>query len=383
MARNIKYYDISNVLKTEAQYIILLGQRSNGKSYQAKLTVLKNAYKNKKNFVYLRRWQADIKTKAIKSYFADMPISKITNGEYSGIEAWNGDIYFTTVDDKGNTIKGQTIGKYCALNEYERYKSWAFVDYEYILFEEFITDATYLNDEPRQLQQFVSTVARHKKLTVLMIGNTLSRVCPYFNEWCLEGVLKQKIGTIDVYHHHLENSVVDIAVEYCANSNAENKMFFGQSAKQIVSGEWDTVDVPKLPKPIEYYDKVYEVLVEYQNFKFVINLLVDSNKGGKICYVYPYTKQRKIMRILTDVFSDSPFISSRLDITRIAERYIVECFRLNKVCYSDNPFISSRLDITRTAERYIVECFRLNKVCYSDNLTGADFKHVIDVFKIM
>ena len=40
MARNIKYYDISNVLKTEAQYIILLGQRSNGKSYQAKLTVL-------------------------------------------------------------------------------------------------------------------------------------------------------------------------------------------------------------------------------------------------------------------------------------------------------------------------------------------------------
>ena len=55
MARNIKYYDISNVLKTEAQYIILLGQRSNGKSYQAQLTVLKNAYKNKKNFVYLRR----------------------------------------------------------------------------------------------------------------------------------------------------------------------------------------------------------------------------------------------------------------------------------------------------------------------------------------
>src|SRR5574344_2422520 len=109
MARNIKYYDITNVLKTEAQYIILLGQRSNGKSYQAKLTVLKNAYKNKKNFVYLRRWQADIKTKAIKSYFADMPISKITNGEYSGIEAWNGDIYFTKEDEKGNIVKGQTI----------------------------------------------------------------------------------------------------------------------------------------------------------------------------------------------------------------------------------------------------------------------------------
>ena len=351
MARNIKYYDISNVLKTEAQYIILLGQRSNGKSYQAKLTVLKNAYKNKKNFVYLRRWQADIKTKAIKSYFADMPISKITNGEYSGIEAWNGDIYFTKEDEKGNIVKGQTIGKYCALNEYERYKSWAFVDYEYILFEEFITDATYLNDEPRQLQQFVSTVARHKKLTVLMIGNTLSRVCPYFNEWCLEGVLKQKIGTIEIYHHHLEDSVVDIAVEYCANSNAENKMFFGQSAKQIVSGEWDTVDVPKLPKPIEYYDKVYEVLVEYQKFRFVIELLIEPVNGGIISYIYPYTKNRKILRKITQEFSD-------------------------------NPFISARLDTTKRPEFLIAECFRLGKVCFSDNLTGSDFKHVNDVFRI-
>ena len=351
MARNIKYYDISNVLKTEAQYIILLGQRSNGKSYQAKLTVLKNAYKNKKNFVYLRRWQADIKTKAIKSYFADMPISKITNGEYSGIEAWNGDIYFTTVDDKGNTIKGQTIGKYCALNEYERYKSWAFVDYEYILFEEFITDATYLNDEPRQLQQFVSTVARHKKLTVLMIGNTLSRVCPYFNEWCLEGVLKQKIGTIDVYHHHLENSVVDIAVEYCANSNAENKMFFGQSAKQIISGEWDTKDVPKLPRKQYEYEKVYEILIEYQAFKFVIELLVEPAYGGLICFVYPFTGNRKFNRIITDTFSD-------------------------------NPFITSGLDISKKPELLISNCIKSGKVCYSDNLTGSDFAHVIAEFKL-
>ena len=345
------YYNIKNILLTKAQYIILLGQRSNGKSYQAKLTALEEVYKNKRKFIYLRRWQADIKTKAVEAYFGDMPIKKITNGEYNKILAWNGYLYFANTDEEGNVKKGIEIGRYCALNEYERYKSQTFINYAYILYEEFITDATYLNDEPRLLQQFISTVARNEILTVIMIGNTLSRVCPYFSEWCLDGVLKQKIGTIEIYHHHVENSVIDIAVEYCANANTENKMFFGQSAKQIISGEWDTKDVPKLPKPKEYYDKVYEVLVSYQKFKFVIELLIDSKLGGAICYIYPFTSKRKIFRILTDEFSDS-------------------------------PFISNKLDTSKKPEYLISECFRLNKVCYSDNLTGSDFKNVNNVFKI-
>lgn len=351
MARSIKYYDISNVLKTDAQYIMLLGQRANGKSYQAKKTVLEEAFNTDNKFIYLRRWKEDIKQKSITAYFADMPIKKMTNGKFEGIAVWNGSIYFTVLNDKGEIVRDKEIGRYCALNEYERYKSQAFVDYKYILYEEFITDATYLNEEPRLLQQFVSTVARNRRMTVLLIGNTLSRVCPYFAEWCLDGVLKQKQGTIEIYHYHIEDTVVDIAVEYCANANAENKMFFGQSAKQIVSGEWDTVDVAKLPKRKEYYDKVYEVLVEYQKFRFVIELLIEPVNGGIICYIYPHTKNRKIQRKITQEFSD-------------------------------NPFISARLDTAKRPEFLISECFRLGKVCYSDNLTGSDFKHVNDVFRI-
>ena len=35
-----QYYDISNILKTNASYMMLLGQRTNGKSYQVKKVVL-------------------------------------------------------------------------------------------------------------------------------------------------------------------------------------------------------------------------------------------------------------------------------------------------------------------------------------------------------
>ena len=34
------YYNIENLLATKAQYLMLLGQRANGKSYQVKKTVL-------------------------------------------------------------------------------------------------------------------------------------------------------------------------------------------------------------------------------------------------------------------------------------------------------------------------------------------------------
>lgn len=346
------YYDISSILATDANYMMLLGKRANGKSYQVKKTVIMNAYENGKRFVLLRRWREDIKVKAIIRYFDDMPIKKMTNGKYDGITAYGGNIYFYVTDlDSGKQVKIEPeIGIYCSLNEAERYKSWALPDYDSIIYEEFITDGVYLNDEPRLLQQFVSTVARDRKIRVFLIGNTLSRVCPYFTEWCLDGVLNQKIGTIELYHFHVEDNTIDIAVEYCANTNNGNKMFFGHAAKQIISGEWDTKDLPRLPKKQYEYEKVYEILVKYQSFKFVIELLVEPKAGGTICFVYPFTGTRKFNRILSDEITDDPFITNRLKNIR--------------------------------PEKIISECFRLNKVYYSDNLTGADFSHVISNFNI-
>lgn len=338
------------MLTTKAQYMMLLGQRSNGKSYQVKYTILKNAYETGRKFVYLRRWKEDIKQKAVVAYFGDMPISKITDNNWEGIDVYNGEIYFYRIEDD-KKIKSESIGRFCALNENERYKSWTFPDYDYIDYEEFITDKVYLVDEPRLLQQFVSTVARDNQITVFLVGNTLSRVCPYFSEWCLDGVLKQKQGTIEIYHHHVKDSVIDIAVEYCSNVNNENKMFFGQSAKQIISGEWDTVDVPKLPRKQYEYEKVYEVLFTYQKFSFVIELLIEPQNGGRLLHIYPYTGTREIERKITNDFSDL-------------------------------PNVTNQLVRSKKAEQYMIECFNLDKVCFSDNLTGSDFKNVTKTFPI-
>ena len=210
----------------------------------------------------------------------------------------------------------------------------------------------YLNDEPNRLQHFVSTVFRDRAGKVFLIGNTLSRVCPYFSEWCLENVLKQKQGEIDVYHFTtLNDSTVDIAVEYCANSATENKMFFGNSAKNIITGSWETKEVAKLPQPHEHYEKITEILIEYKQFRFMLELLFEPDNGGFICFVYPFTKTRYVERVLSDVASDKPLTTYSLN-TRYKTEYVIN------------------------------ECFRMGKVFYSDNLTGSDFANVNKYFHI-
>ena len=346
-----QYYDITNLLKTNASYLMLLGQRANGKSYQVKKTVLEAAYHHDKLFIYLRRWERDIKQDYVTEYFSDMPIKEITSGVYEGVIAYQGYIYFYNLDDDNKIIKGKTIGRYLALNLNERYKSQVFKDYDYLIYEEFITDRLYLDNEPRTLMQLVSTIFRDRKGTVFLVGNTLSRVSPYFHEWDLRHVLQQRLGTIELYHYHVGDDTIDLAVEYCANSNKTNTMFFGQASKQIISGEWDTEDLPHLPGDQEQYECVYKVCVKYQSFNFMMNLLIDED-GSKIVFVYPHTGKTKVDRIIQDEFST-------------------------------DPMINNRLDPRHKPEAHMMDCFRFNKVCYSDNLTGTDFRHVIEHFRII
>lgn len=353
MAKKKTYYNIENLLKTNARYMILLGQRANGKSYQVKLHALEDAYHNDKKFIYLRRWQLDIKQNNVTSYFDDMPILDITEGNYVGVIAYQGYIYFYNIDEEHDNkiVRGKEIGRYLALNEDERYKSQVFKGYDKIIYEEFITDNLYLDNECKRLMNLVSTILRNDSGTVFLVGNLLSRLCPYFSEWCLTGTLKQKPGTIEIYHHHMDNAVIDIAVEYCANADTQNTMFFGKAARMIVSGEWDTMDLPHLPGKQDDYECVYKVLFKYQEFRFMLNLLVHDS-GGKLCFIYPHSGKTKVDRIIQD----------EIDV---------------------NPLINSRLDPRRKPEAHILDCFRFGKVAYSDNLTGTDFRHVVDHFRIM
>ena len=347
-----RYYELQHLLDCKCFWMLLYGMRSNGKSYAVKKKIIEDAMQGI-TFVYLRRWGDDIKGPGVEAYFDDMPFNELTDGQYVGIKAYQGYLYFYTIGEDDKPVRvGGAIGRYCALNLYERYKSQVFKNCGNVVYEEFLTDKVYLNNEPKLLMQFVSTVARDRDINVFMIGNTISRVCPYFDEWGLaKGIHNQKPGTINIYHLKGENGVVDIAVENCEAVTTSSKMFFGHASKQIIRGEWDVDDVPKLLKPYEFYSLLYEMTVIAGEFKYIMQLMSDDENGGLFVYVYPNTKERKTMRTISPDFNTSPWITNGL-----------------------------RHDIK--AECCIADCIRNGKLCYSDNLTGTDFRKVMTTYDL-
>lgn len=371
MAKKDKFYNIQGLLETNADYMMLLGERSNGKSYQVKYTCLWEAYheadylyflqskkivpKKRCQFAYLRRFGDDIKQTPIRDYFDDMrdAIKDITGGEYDCVDAYQGYIYFAKTTD--NKIeRGKVIGRPFSLNAAQHYKSRMFPEIGNIALEEVIPDdGVYLPTEIKNLFSIVSTIARRDKVRVFLIGNTMNRVCPYFTEWSLTHVLRQKQGTIDIYNQPTDDEdddgnpiIIKIAVEMCESTGQTNRMFFGQKAKAIVNGVWDSDVHPHLEYDYKDYNEYYELLLIHNDFAFMIKLLRDK-EDTILLYVYPYTGDRlKVTRRITKEYDLSPYVTVKLDkVTKYDE--IVRNLINNK------------------------------KVAFSDNLTGTDFYNVI------
>ena len=188
----------------------------------------------------------------------------------------------------------------------------------------------------------VSTIARRRKIKVWLIGNTISRLCPYFSEWELKHVPKQKQGTIEVYIQNTSqtdetgNPVrVSIAVEYCENSGNNSKMFFGKKSEMITSGVWECNTYPHLERPLNSYKILYRIIYEYLSFNFVINLLRDSDKT-LFLYVYPYTGKSFIKRVVSDKFSVDKFTTLFLDNLTYYDKIVNMLLGQNKIVFSDN-----------------------------------------------
>ena len=344
-----KYYSLKNMNDTKAQYRMLLGEKSNGKSYAVKSHLIDEAYRLGKKFVYMRRYREDLKTADVNAYFADAPVKDITHHEYERVVYDRGTLYLANYnEDEDRFDKGPDIGRCVYLSGYEHFASQAFVDTYNIVYEEFITQRLYLPNEPAQLQKMVSTILRDREGAVYLVGNTINRVCPYFTEWQLTHTIRQKPGTIEIYKFHRSDEegndiITEVAVERCESSNSKTNMFFGKTAEFIVKGGWEVYDKPKLPE--ENNTVLYELLLENQGFAFVLQLMV-TDEGGMFVYVYPYTYKRKIQRIITERFDTSPFVTSTF-----------------------NPKIN--------AEVLMQNCIKQKKVCYSDNLTGSDFEQIL------
>ena len=148
----IPYYNLDNILKENASINIIIGERSNGKSYQVKHKIaidtfmnsynkidkekiLYNAYNNLDRFFLVKRLESEITPAFVESYFKDVDIHKITKWEYDCVTVYRKEIYFAKFDlEKMRPIKGIKIGYIGALSLEQNYAGGSYLDVKNIIF---------------------------------------------------------------------------------------------------------------------------------------------------------------------------------------------------------------------------------------------------------
>lgn len=357
MNKKKRYFTVKQlkVLVADCNYLMLIGDRADGKSYSSKSYALEKALESIDNGVckcqlgYIRRFDKDCKDNVLEPYFADMPISEISKGRYSNITVYRKKIYLGNFDEKTNKPTREVcIGQCFALASAEHYKSLMFPRIQTIIFEEVISqDNKYLtSQEPNKLQHLISSILRDRKGTVILIGNTLSRFNPYYDEWELIDAEHIKLGETRIYN--FDGTI--IKVHRCDSSKYNSGMFFGKSKGNITQGEYYTESQPHLDGDKKDYDIVHTIVLEYNRFIYLMEFLYNRKEEYYVWYVSPKTTPiKKGTRVISNKFNPSPLYT--------------------------NDFIG-----VNAYEKKALEFIELRKVVFSDNLTGTEFYNIIDNF---
>ena len=290
-------YEISDTLQytddtgREIDIAFVYSGRNRGKSFEISSQAIADAWYNKRQFGYIRR--NDATNYEIEQYFADKSlfIKDMTNGVYEGITRDKGKLYFYKYveDEKGNIkrITSDTpCGFFFALSRQSSYKSLQFPELYTLIYEEVLTDGTYLSSEPEKLMNLYSTCKRSKTgFRMWLISNTISVVNPYSAAWgiYLSTIKPGEIKLSKLYLGRLNDEGHEeyllIAAHYLKNKGDITKDDLKKNRNRIktsiASNKWDelrlysTININK----IKQFDIIDTVVFEYDDLMLLGNII--------------------------------------------------------------------------------------------------------------
>lgn len=264
------FYSYDKIDKTKALYRIVIGERSNGKSYGFKKKCIDNFLQTGKQFGLIRRFEDDVKPALIQAYFGDMDDylkQELKNAypQYKAvyIEAKQGKFTIKGIDDDNIKYDIGIMGYYFSLNTSIRAKGSQFPDITIIGFEEFMTRERELTDEFSRFINLVSTIIRKRSdVVIYLLGNTVNRRSQLLASMNIN-VTQLKQGEITMFYTYHDNGDIanKIAVEYCRHYDTpkESEAYFrfnNPREAMIINGEWEVDDYPKFDKEELYSEKI-------------------------------------------------------------------------------------------------------------------------------
>lgn len=334
------YVSSKKIMAMDGRFNLVLGPWSNGKSFGTKSGCVEECYKNKKRLALIRRLDKEDTDAKAENYFLDCPVETITGGEYTGIICYRKILYFANYDqEKAKWIKGAELGRRFSLYEAYQTKSGVYQNFDFAIFEEFVTLDRYLNKEVYRLMRLISSIARNDKIKVYMIGNTITPICPYYREFQLTNLHKQAQNTIDTYYmeNPVDGSQVKIQVFMTAPVDKKNGMFFGNIAKEADGGAFHCEEHQH-----GNFDDIIEcqilhtVVFIYEGYKFLAQFLRDPH-GDYYWYVQPKTSDiQKNTRTIGQLRTTSRYHTKQLEPLSPNERKLFDYMEMGRIAYCDN-----------------------------------------------
>lgn len=317
----VKYWDINPVKSKKCDINIVVGKRSNGKTFGALyegLQRIASGSMSKNKICLIRRTDADFKSKnGAQTSFNGIVSKGYFNKlfpEWDGITYYAGNFYRTKkVADKNGEIKlKKDIEPICygfTLNNYERYKSGSFLDADFIVFDEFLTNSGYLTNEFKAWENMLSTIIRDRdNVTIYMLANTVNKYGEYIEKMNLQFIRQMHQGEIRTVK---TPKGLKICVEYCETGNATEKSdkyfdFDNHTSRMITKGDWEIQSYPHAPIKWNKEDIYFTYYIEYVENVLEVNMIC---KGvHRFSFVHP--KRGDIKHRDTDYYFSDRVIST-------------------------------------------------------------------------
>lgn len=348
--KELKYFNKKPILALGAEYNIIYGERSNGKTYAALETGLEDFFNGLGFLVYVRRYADEVQPAYMKTLFSPFDIEKMSNGKYNHISYRGKQFDIGTYDfEKGKWKQKEVLCYTVSLNTWENAKGADRGLCANIILDEFMTRRFYLTNEFTLFQNVISSFIRDRgNARIWLIGNSVNFYSPYFEEFDLTGIKEMKPGDLNCYTYDNGTKIAVQYTESVGEDKASAKFFNFNKDKpnMITTGKWEIPDYPHYTKSIDFIREVKgRFFVVFDSDVLCLNLVVKKNEV--FIYVHMQTKEVDLENEL--VYSTTP---------------------------SGNPLHCTTFrQGTTNAHKILNNLLSLGRIFYSTNKTGEIFNN--------
>lgn len=343
----IEYYSLDKLLSAKAIYNMVVGERSNGKTFAALKHGLEQYLETGKEVAIIRRWKEDIIGNRARAIWDGVVsagvINELTGGEFEGIHYFSGRFYLCRYEDGKAVWNESDLFAYVfALSDGEHNKGVSYPNIGTIIFDEFITNKTYLVDEFVIFMNTVSSIVRKRTdVTIFMLGNTVNRFNPYFKEMGLHHAKYQEQGTIDIYKYG--GNGLTVALEYSSSSSTRdvNNFYFAfdnPKLEMITSGAWELDMYPHSPMKFKPKDIMFTYFISFNDMTYQCEIV----SVGEASFTFVHEKTTPIKDTDNDLIYTFDYVP-RMNYNRNIynpinklQQKVLWFFDKDRVYYQDN-----------------------------------------------